>query len=281
MYPVLINLWGYSLPSFGVMLALAILIGAFWISKRAKAIGQNPDVYIEGLMWMMISAIIGARLFYIGFFPALFWSDPVGMLFAQGGLVWYGGVVGFCIAAAVYTRKNHIPIGTFADVVAPPAALGLALGRIGCFLAGCCYGAVCPVSWTEPFSAPLLASWAGALAVHFPASHPTHGLAVYPTQLYESLAMFLTTFALARLDKAKAVDGQTMCLFFAAYGVIRFFLEYLRGDRLVWLAGLGFSASQVLSMVAILAGAISWLWLLQRKKSVCGSPRLNGVSHIL
>lgn len=263
MYPVLFDIAGFKLYSFGLMVALAFVIGFWWIFQRARAVGEDPNLYLDASCWIIIAALVGARLCYVLFFPELFMADPLGTLFGQGGLVWYGGMAGVTLAIILYTRIKKINLWRFSDIFIPPAALGLAIGRLGCLLAGCCFGGPCAVSW---------------LAIHYPADHPSHGAGLYPTPLLESIAMAAAAFFLARLSKRQQFPGQTTWSFFIIYGLVRFLLEYLRGDRLVWIAALNLSASQVISLLGILIGFVM-LGLLGRQSNHNKPSLTTGIPH--
>lgn len=256
MHPVLFEIFGHPVHGFGLMIALAFGIGFAWGVKRAKAAGLNPEHYLEACTLMLVAGIGGARLMYAVYFPEAFWADPLGMLFGSAGLVWYGGVIGVVLAIFFYTRWRNIPLLAFADVLVPTATLGLAIGRIGCLLAGCCYGAPCDLPW----------------AIQYPAGHATHPHLVHPSPLYETLAMLAATLVLVAVDRHKCWIGQTSAVFLVLYGISRFGLEALRGDRLIWWhlsPEFGLSASQIISFVSILAGVM--LWLVTRSRSAAFS----------
>jgi phosphatidylglycerol:prolipoprotein diacylglycerol transferase len=248
MHPILFELSGFKIYSYGALMALAYLLGFALIVYRARQAHDNPDDYLEAAIWFIIAGIGGARLFYFIWYPQVFLNDPLGSLLSQGGLVWYGGVIGVLLASILFTRIKKIPLQHFGDIVAPAAALGLAIGRLGCLLAGCCYGAVCALPW----------------AIHYPHSHETHGLAVHPAPIYETLLMILVTGLLLKMDKNKPFAGFIIWWFFILAGMVRFGLEYIRGDRLVWIQSLNLSASQVVSLLGILLG-VAMLSLLAAK----------------
>ncbi len=245
MYPVLFEFFGLKLYSFGLIVALAALVAILWMIRRARQAGENEEQYLEIAFWLIISGFVGARLFYFIFFPEHFLADPLGALLSQGGLVWYGGMIAVTLTVIFYTRLKGINLWKFGDVFVPTAALALAIGRIGCLMAGCCYGAVCEVPW----------------AIHYPHGHETGGLPVHPTPLYESFALLVVTGLLLRIDKRKPFNGLTTWMFFIIYGVVRFVIEYYRGDRLVWLESFNLSASQLISLGGILLGVVMILIL--------------------
>lgn len=238
MHPLLFEVFGVKIYSYGVMVALAFLLGFALIAKRAQAAGEKLDDYTEALIWFIISGIGGARLFYFIWFPHVFLKNPLGALLNQGGLVWYGGVIGVLMATITYTRLKKISLLRFGDIVAPAAVLGLAIGRIGCLLSGCCYGAPCSLPW----------------AIRYPHTHETLGLPVHPAPLYETALMLIACWWLTRLDKTKPFEGFTLAWFFILAGITRFSLEFVRGDKLVWTHAMELSASQWVSIAGILAG---------------------------
>lgn len=250
MHPILFEPFGFKIYAFGVMVALAFLIGFALMAYRAKQAGDKPDDYLESAIWFIIAGIGGARLFYFIWYPHLFLQDPIGALVNQGGLVWYGGLIGVLLAAIIITRLKKIGLLHFGDIMVPCAALGLAIGRIGCLLAGCCFGAPCNLPW----------------AIQYPPGHETHGLLVHPAPLYETLLMLGVTGLLLKLDKAKPFEGFTTAWFLICAGLVRFVLEYMRGDRLVWIESLNFSASQVISLIIMLAGLGLLMFLSARQK---------------
>ncbi|MBX2860249.1 MAG: prolipoprotein diacylglyceryl transferase [Vampirovibrio sp.] len=253
MHPILVELGGITLYSFGLMMALAFLAAFFWTLKRAKAAGEDETLYITGVCWLIFMSLLGARLFYFVYFPQPFLADPLGSLLSSGGLVWYGGMIAFSLTLVLFTRLNGLSVFKFSDIVVPPAALGLAIGRIGCFLAGCCYGGPCDVT---------LLPW----AVQYPAGHETHPLWVHPAPLYATAAVLTILPILLWVDRHKKVNGETSWWFVVLYGIARFLLEYARGDRLIWLEGMDLSASQVISFVGVLLG-VGMLWWLRRKQT--------------
>lgn len=251
MAPVLAQLGPFKLYGFGLMLALAFTLGLLWATRRAeRRLGVNSDRFSVWLIVAIIIALIGARLLYIVFFPDLFFANPLGTLLAQGGLVWYGGMAAFIAMLALMARRFGVRFLALGDVMALPAGLGLAIGRIGCLLAGCCYGAACNLPW----------------AITYPAGHETYPHAVHPAPLYESFGLALMLAAIAHVKHhhpQKLPTGRVSAIFLIGYGILRFLVEYIRGDRLVWLDTLNLSASQLISLVVVGAGVFIWWWTLK------------------
>ncbi|MEM0952237.1 MAG: prolipoprotein diacylglyceryl transferase [Cyanobacteria bacterium P01_H01_bin.74] len=247
MYPVLFQWGSFKVYSYGLMMALAFLSALGIVYWRAKKTGQNPDLYIEAIVWFIFSGLLGARLFYFIWYPAVFFQDPIAALLSQGGLVWYGGVIGALLASLVFARMKKIKWSVFADTFAPAAALGLAIGRIGCLLSGCCFGGHTGLPW----------------AMTYPHWHETAGLPVHPSPLYESLTMIAVFFTLILLERAKPFTGFLMAVFFVCTGLTRFFVEYTRGDRLIWFQALDFSASQLISIGIVFSGLLLMIFYRQ------------------
>ncbi len=156
--PGMSDQFGLPIRGYGVMVFLGVVSGVALALYRAKREGYDPELVYSLALWMSISAIIGARLFYvIEYWEQSFHKETlVATLWAvvkytEGGLVVYGAFVGGVIAAVAFFARHKLPVLRFADIIAPSLVLGLALGRIGCFLNGCCYGGVCEYPWAVSF----------------------------------------------------------------------------------------------------------------------------------
>lgn len=246
MHPILIQFGPVTLYTYGLLVALAFTVGTLWAYARAKQAGENPDNYLQAIIWIILCGFTGARLLYVIYYPELYLNDPLKIIFDRGGLVWYGGLISAVIASLVFAKMKKLSIPKFGDILLAPAALGLAIGRLGCFAAGCCYGKA-----TTAF-----------LGVQFPPGHETHPAHVHPTQLYESIALIVLVALLQRVYKRSPMPGTTMALFFIGYGIIRFIIEYFRGDTVYWVDHL-LTASQVLSLIGVAGGLIT-LFVLKR-----------------
>jgi phosphatidylglycerol:prolipoprotein diacylglycerol transferase len=156
--PGLSDQYGLPIRGYGVMVFLGVVSGVALAIYRAKREGYDPEIVYSLALWMCVSAIIGARLFYvIEYWEHSFHKDSLAatlwavVKYTEGGLVVYGAFVGGVISAAVFFARHKLPALRFADIIAPSLVLGLALGRIGCFLNGCCYGGVCDYPWAVSF----------------------------------------------------------------------------------------------------------------------------------
>ena len=255
MHPILWS-WGpITLYSYGAALAIAVLLAARLAARRASTIGATPTQIVDLVLWIMLGGIVGARLVYVAQQWPIYAADLFEILrLDHGGLVFYGGLAGGTLTALLVIRRMRLSAWRTLDLLMPAVALGQAIGRIGCFLNGCCYG--------EPTTAP----W----GVRFPGE----AFARHPTQLYESAALFLLAGLLLRRARPvrhpaargamshgarrPAAPGTILAWYLIGYGAWRFAVEFLRGDNPSWLWGLTFS--QVVSVPLVLLG----LWWLRR-----------------
>ena len=185
----------------------------------------------------------------------IFAGQPIAEVFKvwNGGLVYYGGLIGASLACILYTRLKKLRLWKIADILAPSVALGSVFGRIGCLLNGCCYGRACTLPW----------------AIRFPAGNPIDPALptypVHPTQIYDSLLNLGLYLALAWLYRRKKFDGQIFGIYLVSYAVLRSFVELFRGDypeRQHYFGGWA-TPGQVTS-IACLAAGLLLLWLAPR-----------------
>lgn len=250
---IAIEIAGLPIYWYGIMFAAGIAIGIWTGSKRAAISGKiTPKQFLDATPWIVLGTIIGARaLFVFTYWNEYFAGKSLMEIFdlRGGGLVFFGGFILTVILLAIYLAKNRISAFAFLDVTAPSLAIGHAIGRIGCFINGCCYGAVtnCP------------------LGVHYPEWHETHGVAVHPVQLYESALNLLLYGTLEYLFRKKhRFDGQITALYFMGYGVIRMITECFRGDvpNVLW----NLSQAQCIAISVFLIGLGMFLWKMPKSK---------------
>jgi phosphatidylglycerol:prolipoprotein diacylglycerol transferase len=235
---------------YGVLVALGFLIGLWTATRRGLRDGISGDRLADLGIWLMVGAIVGARLFYvISYWREDFASKPLYevLLVRKGGLVFYGGLVGAALACVFYVRAKGLPLWKVADALAPSVALGYVFGRLGCFMNGCCYGSVCSWPW----------------AVHFPNNHETYPQGVHPTQLYESLMNVGLYAALVWLYRHKRFDGQVFAAYLMGYAALRWAGEAFRGDYAVRYLGGWATPAQLFGVLVFAAGCALW-WRLPR-----------------
>jgi phosphatidylglycerol---prolipoprotein diacylglyceryl transferase len=216
-HPIALQLGKLVIHWYGVMIALAFVAGLWTATLRARREKISPEKIADVTLWLMVGGIIGARIVYVTtYWREEFAGQPFPEIFAiwHGGLVYYGGFIGATIAGVIYIRWKKLPFWKTADVLAPSIALGSVFGRVGCLLNGCCYGKPTDVPW----------------AIRFPEDHPTGGVPVHPTEIYDALLNFALYFFLAWLFRRKKFDGQIFATYLICYAVIRGFVEIFRGD---------------------------------------------------
>jgi phosphatidylglycerol:prolipoprotein diacylglycerol transferase len=240
---------------------MGVLLG-LWISVRnSERLGYDGDKAWNLGILVVLCGIVGAKILFVINDWSEYSAHPseiFSIATLQAGGVFSGGLLAAFIAAAWYVRKNHMPALGTCDAFAPGLALGHAIGRIGCFAAGCCYGKETHHWWGVTFKNPLAAAITGT-----PLGHPLE-----PTQLFESAVELANFFFLMWLLKRRKFDGQVFGAFLFIYGVARFFLEFLRGDPgRGSVFGGAMSGTQLIAIGLVIGGGLIW-WLRPGSKSV-------------
>lgn len=249
-------LGGYEFRVYGLMVALGFLAALFYVKHETKRLGLESKKFFDVFFYMAIYGMLGARLFYmINSVGSDFWTEPFRFFRVwEGGLVFQGGVIGALVIFIFYTRRHRMPFFATADLFAPALALGHVLGRIGCFFAGCCYGAQCSSDFL--------------FAVVFPhdrLSVAPPGIPLYPVQLFESFGELLIFGFLFYYRKRKPFDGAVFLAYVIIYSVLRGVLEIYRGDQIR-----GFviepylSSGQFISLIAIIVSLFLWVYLKRK-----------------
>jgi phosphatidylglycerol:prolipoprotein diacylglycerol transferase len=246
---------GVAVPSFGLFLFLgtfAALGLTFWRARREMI---EPGSVAGLAAWLLTGGFIGARLLYIMSHPETVRS--VGDIFRvwQGGIVYYGCLIGGLIGSTLYWLRRPFPFRAMADVVAPALALGSAIGRVGCLLNGCCYGAVCDQPWAITFPCGSL-PWAKQVEAGLIPIYAGHSLPIHPTQVYAALDGLLLLALLSAFFPRRRRDGEVIALLMVTYPVTRFLIEGLRADEPALV--LGMTMSQGISVAIFLAGLVAW-----------------------
>jgi len=253
MYPVLIRLGPFTIHTYGFLIAVGFLIGLWLAVRQGKKEGIPVNKILDLGFYILLAAIIGSRLFFILINFNHYAQNPADIFkIWEGGLVFYGGVLLALPTAVWYVKKNGIGIWKTADIFAPSIAIGHVFGRLGCLAAGCCYGRTAEtLPWGIVFTDP------ECLA-------PTN-LLLHPTQLYESAGELLNFLILITLRKYKSFNGQLFMMYLILYAVLRFFVEFFRGDVARGFLISHLSVSQGISILMFLAG-IAGLMILRRRK---------------
>ena len=236
------------------MMALAFLAGLWTATHRARRDNIPGERIADLVFWIMVAGLIGARTVYVTTYWSEFAHQPFTEIFMvqHGGLVYYGCIIGGAVAYIIYTRWKKLPGWKIADILAPSIALGNALGRIGCLLNGCCYGRVCHLPWAIRFpnqSAAWLQQFQAGLVGKDDPSLPVH-----PTEVYDALLNFALYLFLAWLFRRKKFDGQVFATYLIGYAVLRFSVEFFRGDYPPDHIHAGLTSGQVVSLPIFVAG---------------------------
>jgi len=237
---------------YGLMIGIGFLLAIYLASRRAKKEGINPDLIMDMGVYLLLSAIIGSRLLYVLTNLSEYARNPLeAFAIWKGGLVFYGGLLAAVPTGIWYVKRHRLLVWKTADIFAPYIALGHAFGRLGCFFAGCCYGAQCD-------------SVIG-ITFHDPHSLAPLGVRLYPTQLMESGGEFLIFLALTILWRHRKYDGQVFWSYPLLYSLLRFVMEFYRGDAIRGLYfGGHISTSQIISIVMVIV-SIAMLWKFRKK----------------
>lgn len=246
-----------AIHTYGLMAALGFLAGLWWIRYESKRTGINSQKMMDLFFYVVVAAIVGSRLFYVFISVDRWWEDPL-LFFKvwEGGLTFYGGLIAAVLVSVWYCKKNRIPFFSVADLFTPAIALGHAMGRLGCFAAGCCYGREAPAGFP--------------LSVVFPETE--HGIApvgvpLYPTQLFEFAGELLIFVFLFFFRRRKKFEGELFLVYLILYPILRLILETFRGDKVRGALFEGvLSTAQFVSLIWIVLAILLWATLAKRKR---------------
>ena len=239
MYPRLLELGPITVYTYGVLLAAAYLLGLKLAMVRAQARSLDQTRVLDLGIYIIISALLGAKLLLLVTDWRTFTSSPGELLtLVRSGGVFYGGLIVAVAVSLWYIRRVGLPLWTTCDVFAPGIALGHVIGRLGCLFAGCCYGKPTDLPWGITFTDPFAAANVGT-----PLNRPLH-----PTQLYEAGAeALILIILLATESRGRRFPGRTFWLYMLLYAISRFIVEVFRGDPR---GNVGiFSTSQFISLL--------------------------------
>jgi phosphatidylglycerol:prolipoprotein diacylglycerol transferase len=241
MHPILFEIGSWPVYAYGVLLALAYLAALQLAVVRARRAGLDGARVMDLGIYLIIAALVGAKLLLVVVDFQYFRSNPGELLsLVRAGGVFYGGLLTALVVALWLVRRYKLPMWTTADLFAPGIALGHVIGRFGCLLAGCCYGRPTSLPWGITFTDP-----AAAQNVGTPLGVPLH-----PTQLYDAGAeLVILVFLLVTEKKWRPDPGRTFWLYMLLYAISRFVVEFYRGDQRGIIAGV--STSQFVSILVV------------------------------
>jgi phosphatidylglycerol:prolipoprotein diacylglycerol transferase len=253
MHPILIDFGFFQLPSYGLLLATAVVVALWTLRLRADRAGMDGAHLVDFALWLVIWALLGAKLLLIVVELPRYLHDPASLFgVVRAGGVFLGGFIAAVIAAIILLRRYNLqPLPSF-DVVAPSLALGQAIGRIGCLMAGCCWGGHCNLPWAITYTNPIAAENLGT-PLHVP---------LHPFPIYASFFNFGLYLLLAALYKRHPAPGRVFATYLVLYGIGRMLLEMTRGDAVRGFVFNGaLSTSQLISLGLILTGIGLQVWV--------------------
>jgi phosphatidylglycerol:prolipoprotein diacylglycerol transferase len=263
MYPILVRIGPLTIHTYGFLVALGVALGLWFLYVQAKKQGLDAPRLVDAGFYIILISLLGAKLILLVGNFSYYTAYPGELLsLARSGGVFQGGLAFGVVFALWYFRRRRIPTWKAADLAGPALALGHGFGRIGCFLAGCCYGREC--------EAPLGVTFKSRYA------HELTGLpldqALYPVQLFEAGLNFVNFLVLFVILRRRSFDGQVFSLYVVNYSVIRFFTEYFRGDHpegLVLIRGaspfLSLNLPQLFCLLGLGFGLLLHFWLKRKK----------------
>jgi len=257
-HPTLLKFHGIELHSYGLLLAIAFLLGIQIFVARARARGLPEEAMHTLSLWLLVLAIAGGRVLFVLTHWGEYAADPMAIFrLWEGGLILYGGYLAAIGGGIVFVRRRGLPVWRVGDAAAPSMALGVAIGRLGCFMNGCCYGLPTHLPW----------------GTHFPpgtmASYTVPGMAIHPSQLYLSGSSFLLFVAVLALDRTRRFDGWLFWGYIAFDALLRIVIDFTRYyDETAVIGTMGpltFNMNQVLSG-GLIAISVVMLAILSRRR---------------
>jgi len=243
--PKLFSIGSFSLPTYGVLVALAFLAALWLIGRLAKREGLERDTVINLGVYCALAGIVGAKVLMIALDPS-YRAHPkeiFSLATLQSAGIFYGGFIAALFMAYYYMRRMNLPVLRTADIFAPGVALGHGIGRLGCFAAGCCWGRPTNLPWAVTFTNPDAQNVGVPLGIH-----------LHPTQLYESFAEFLIAAVLYWLASRVHKPGSVIGLYLVLYGIVRLIVEFFRAHDESNPLGLSLSLEQWISVLLAMIG---------------------------
>jgi phosphatidylglycerol:prolipoprotein diacylglycerol transferase len=263
MHPVLFEIGSFPLGTYGLLLAIAFFGGTALAKRQAKLDGLAPAAITDLAIALLISAIVGSKLLMV--VVDLMSGTPLREVFSLGTLRAGGAIHGGIIAAAAVffwklRRGKGLPLRLTGDAMVPGVALGQAIGRLGCFSAGCCYGTDCQAPWAVTFTNPVAQAFSGTPL----------GIPLHPVQLYNTFANLAVMAVLLVVRPKRTFQGQILALYFLLEGLGRIITETWRGDvdrGTAWLGWAWLSTGRLTGLAFMMLGLGLWM-VWQRRKEV-------------
>ncbi|MBN1897186.1 MAG: prolipoprotein diacylglyceryl transferase [Spirochaetes bacterium] len=255
--------------TYGVAVAVGFLAALSVAMRMAKRVGIKAEYMLDFGVYVLVGIVLGSRLFYFLFYDLEYLLRAPWRFFAlwEGGLVFYGGVVGAVITGVYYVKKKRLDMLKIIDIASVVALLGLFFGRWGCLGYGCCFGKVasssfpCPITFPDKHFYGFTPAFEHQLLRGLVKSTDKFSLPVYPVQIMSSINALILFFILTWLYKRRKFDGQTAAFSLMFYAITRFLLEFLRVNP----SWLGLTVSQWIGIVMLILGLV--LYRLAKRKA--------------
>jgi len=268
MFPDLIEIFGVRISTYGVLVALGLILAYFLAIKLSKREGIPEDKAESVFIWAAIFGIVGSRIAFV----IEHHEEMKGVLdiiaLWRGGVDFFGGLIGGVLGALFAVKKNSLPLWKVADIAAPSLALAHSIGRLGCTAAGCCYGRPVPNAEDVNVGIHFMKDFPFFYIVFPKGAVAPHGIPLYPTQIMEATGNFLIFLILLFLFRRKRFDGEVFSLYMLLYGAERFALEFYRGVTPP-IEGLGLTWNQVVAILMVLS-SFALFFVLRRSPSPAG-----------
>lgn len=252
MYPVLFSIGPLTIHTYGLLVAVGALVGLFVTVRGSDASGMSRQQVMDMIFMIILCAIVGSRLAFVLMNYTYFIERPLAVFkLWEGGLVFSGGLVLVILFVGWYILRHRLPLWSIGDLFAPAVAISQGIGRLGCLMAGCCYGKPSDMPWSVVFNHPQ-----SLAPLHVP---------LHPTQIYASLSGFLIFFVLILIRQKKKFEGQVFLWFVILHSTSRLIIERFRGDDRGMISGTGLSVTQVVTLVLLVA-AVVFLVILSSKQ---------------
>jgi len=234
-----------TLYTYGLLVATGLLLGVALAFRQARKAGYDPQVIMDIVFYVVLAGIIGSRLLYVIQNISLYRDHPLNVVkIWEGGLSFHGALLFGLPVGWMLIRKTGLSFWGLFDVCAPSIAIGQAVGRVGCFFAGCCHGSPTDVPWAVTF--------------HDPNSLAPTGISLHPTQLYTASFLMIVFIVLILVRPHTRFAGQLACLYLILHSLFRFFIEFLRADHRLFLRNLPLSLTQLISILILLTALVSY-----------------------
>ncbi len=253
--PIIFTIGHIHIGWYGVFIGLGVIVGVWLTAREAKRYGIVPAAILDGVLWVIVAGLVGARFFHVIDNWQTYAANPLA-IFGTAGLAIYGALIGGLIAVVIYARVRHLPLGRLLDATAPAIPLAQAIARIGCFINGDNYGV--PTNPPLPWSV----IWTNSNAMV-----PDHTIAYQPAQLYEAVWSLIVFAIVWKLRNRVRGDGALFLIYATLYSFGRFFISFVREDN-IYFANL--RQAQLIALVTMAVAVPLIAWLNQRSKRIVG-----------